>query len=148
MQHPFGGDDRRAGAAKGSGVPGRPPAEQGLTGIGNRLVAADMIGIAAGVDDVPDRRGRDPLDGGEDRVGARCEPGVGDEDAVLPHLDGDVPAGAGDHEEVGAQLDHVEIATGGHRVCLDRRRPQAGLRIDHDHAGHDGDQHGCGHGEA
>ena len=48
------------------------------------------------------------LDRGDDGRSAGGRPGVHDDDAVLADLDADVPAGAGDHEEVGPDLQHLQ----------------------------------------
>ena len=69
-----------------------------------------MIRIGAGVDDVSNRPRRELLDRRDDRVGPRRRPGIDDHHAIVSDLDADVAAGAGDHVEVRAQLEHFEIA--------------------------------------
>ncbi len=69
-----------------------------------------MIGIGPGVDDVANGLRCDPLDRGDDVRSAGSRARVHHHDAVLAHLDADIPSGAGDHEEVGPYLQHLEAA--------------------------------------
>ena len=108
FEHLLRRQDRRDPAEKIARDPdGARGGEQRLPRLGQRLVAADVIGIGARVDDVADRPRRELLDRGHDRAGLRGLPGVHDDDAVLADLDADVGARTGDHEEVRAKLEDL-----------------------------------------
>src|SRR6185503_20954066 len=95
----------RRGAAKEVGR-----REQALTRFRDRLVAADVIRIGAGIDHVSNRPRGDLLDRGDDRTSCRRRTSIDDHYTIVSDLDADVAAGAGDHEEVGAELEYFEIA--------------------------------------
>jgi len=63
-----------------------------------------MIRVRTGIDEITNGARRDALDRGEygRRVGSLT--GVHQDDAILPYLHADVPAGAGDHEKRRANL--------------------------------------------
>ena len=88
------------------------------------VVAADMIGIRPGVDDVANGFRCDPLDRGEDRRGVGRRPCVHHHDTIVAYLDADVSAGASDHEEVGPDLQHLQA------VCRCGARGLRGERRD------------------
>ena len=67
-----------------------------------------MVGIGPGVDDVANGLRCDPLDCGDNGRSAGGHSGVDDNDAVLTHLNADVPSGAGDHEEVGPDFQYLQ----------------------------------------
>ena len=102
------------------------PAEQRFAGFRQRLVAADMVRVGTGIDDVANGLGRDPLDGGQHGRGAGRRSGVHDHHAVVAHLHADVAAGAGDDEEVVPDGQHLDAARWGRR--LGARRRQSGQR--------------------
>jgi hypothetical protein len=87
--------------------------KEGLARLRQRFVAAHVVGVRPGVDDVANRFRRDPPDGGDDRGSVQSRPGVHDHDAIAAHLHADVAAGAGDQEDVGANLDDLEAARQG-----------------------------------
>jgi len=74
------------------------PVNSRLAGFRQGLVAADVIRIGAGVDDVSNGLRRDPFDRGDDGIGLRGSARIHDDDAVLAHLDADVRARTGNHE--------------------------------------------------
>ena len=69
-----------------------------------------MVRIGAGIDDVSNGPGRELFDRGHDSIRPRRQTRIHDDDAVITDLNADVAAGAGDHEEVGAELEYLEIA--------------------------------------
>ena len=73
-------------------------------------IAADVIGIGAGVDDEADRPRCEPSDRGEQRLGSVRAAGIGHNDSVPPDVHGDVAAGPGDHVEVRLDLEDGERA--------------------------------------
>src|SRR5262245_11786716 len=88
-----------------------------------------MILVRPRVDDVANGLRSDSLDRGDDSRSARGRSCVDDHDAVLTHLDADVPSGARDHEEVGPDFHDLEAVRGcrvrglrrQHNDSLDRR---------------------------
>ena len=79
----------------------------------NGLVAADVIRVSARVDDVSNRTWRDFPDRRNHRVGRRPPTPVSTSDhAVAAHLNGDVAAGAGNHVEIGPDLERPPVAGG------------------------------------
>src|SRR6185436_3267284 len=69
-----------------------------------------MIRIRPGVDDVANRLRRDALNRADNGGCARRRSCVDDHDTVVPDLDADVRTSAGDHEEVGSYLEHLEVS--------------------------------------
>ena len=85
--------------------------EDAESGPGELLVAADVVGVHARVDDVADGQRRQTPDRRQHLVGHRRRTGVDEDDAVGSDLHDDVAAGAADDVEVRAQLHDVETAT-------------------------------------
>ena len=123
-QDAFEGEDRGHRPHEVPLLPGNPRVrKERLARLRQHLVAADMVGIRPGVDDVANGLRRDSFDGGDDCRGVGRRPGVHDHDAVVAHLHADVGAGADDDEEVGADVQDLEAA-GRRRARSLRRRAQ------------------------
>ena len=109
--------------------------EQRLPCLRDRLVAADVIGIGAGVDDVANRARRDLLDRRQDVGGLGRRAGIDHDHAIVADLHADVAAAAGDHEEVRAELKDLEAAgRGDARLSALRRGCDASTSLRRDTA--------------
>ena len=93
--------------ARGNGT--RENAEARL---GQLFVAADVVGVHARVDDVADRKRRQPADRSQHLVRRRGGTGVDEDHALGSDLHDDVTAGAANHVDVRPQLDDLGIARG------------------------------------
>ena len=109
VQHVLVRDDRRRRRGRRAEVADDVAAGADAAGLGDRLVAADVIAVHVRVDDVADRRVADRADGGEDLRAERRELRVDDHDAFGADVDGRVAAGADEHVDVVAHLDGVDL---------------------------------------
>ena len=104
------------------------PAGPAPVGIGSRkevlpgpcdgLVAADMVGVGARVDQIADRPRTEFSDGIDDGGSARGGPGVDHHRTVDANLHGNVAARAHQHVEIGPQLKDLETALARARLRL------------------------------
>ncbi len=85
--------------------------EQRLADFRDRGIAAHMIRVRIGVDQVTDRFRRNLLDRGDDGIRIGTEAGIHDHHTVRSNLDSNVAASPGDHIEVGPQLQHLETGS-------------------------------------
>jgi hypothetical protein len=85
------------------------------------LVAAHVVQVGVGVDDVADRLSGELSDLGQHQIGPLGEAGVHDHDAVGADLDGDVRTRPRNHVEVGPHLQRFEFHRRGRRGA--GRRP-------------------------
>ncbi len=149
----FGRQDRGHGSR---GIRPRPgdacPRKERVAGLGEHLVATDVVRIRPGVDDVANGLRRDPLDRCHDGRSAGARARIHDDDTVLADLHRDIPASAGDHEDIGRpHLQHFQRVqmtrcsrfgprhrsgargrchAGRHRARHRRRRRARGGRVD------------------
>ena len=101
-------DPRRVGRCRAD-VADDVAAGAGAAGLGNRLVAADVVGVHVRVHHVADRFGADRLDGVDELGAERRELGVHHHHALAAHLDRGVAAGADEHVDVAAHRLHVDL---------------------------------------
>ncbi len=86
-----------------------------MAGLRDDLIAADVIGIRACIDDVANRLWRECANGGHDSARACGVSAVDDDKAIRADLNADIAAGSGDHIQVGAQLEDVEAVAAARR---------------------------------
>ncbi len=77
--------------------------------LARRSVAADVIGVGAGIDDEADGLIGELFDRGHHAVGCGEGSGVDDDCAIGAGLHRDIAAGAGDHVEIRADAQDVEF---------------------------------------
>ncbi len=118
------GEDRGRCRRCGAEIADHVAAGAGPTGLGNGFVTADVIPMHMGVDDVANRLVADRLDGIQDLRAERRELGVYDHHAVFTGHDRRVPAGADQHVNTVADVDHVLLY--GIEVLLRLREGAAG----------------------
>ena len=107
------------------GACGNGAREDAEARLGELLVTADMVGVHARVDDVADRKRRQPADRRQHLVRHRGGTGVDEDDALGPGLHDNVAARAADHVEVRPQLHDLEIAR---RAPVGRTRVRSTFR--------------------
>jgi len=100
-QHFFGGENRSATAKEiGSDADSAASDEERLARFGESFIAANVIGIRVGVDDVSDRLRCDFFDRGQNGLSACSRTSIDNDDAIASHLNTNVSARARNEVEV------------------------------------------------
>ncbi len=82
------------------------------SGMGDRVVAAGVIGVAVGIHNPADGPRRQPPDCGDHAVAQLCKPCIDYKNAFVAHLHGDIGASTNQHVDVALNVKRLDVARG------------------------------------